>query len=256
MQNEIRCGISCLALRCLAIIMVICPQEHISHWRQQRNMHVTIEPSKYLHTAYILLHACVCTKSLVHTAYSIQDWSKARASVFTIASNGWAEVVFESIDILETLTLRSARSNQAWVETAGRWRCSQATHFSGGSRIWWRRVLLKYCMQSACENFCDCAHFRLNHAHFKSFWRESPCFTCQFSCFWSRFLPRHANVGHRSSFLCSPARDRRRIPCSLLPLLLSTRFSQKGGSMAPWDPPLDLPLDFSWSSHSCHYSYL
>ena len=48
---------------------------------------------------------------------------------------------------------------------------------------------------------CNHAHFRLNHAYFRSFLREISCSTCQSIRSWSTFLLRYAKVSHKSSFL-------------------------------------------------------
>ena len=59
-----------------------------------------------------------------------------------------------------------------------------------------------------CAKIYDHAHFLLNHAHFRSFWREMSCSTCQsINSFRSRFILMHAKVSHRSNFLRSPAKE-------------------------------------------------
>ena len=77
------------------------------------------------------------------------------------------------------------------------------------------------------------------HAHFQSFWRETSSSTCWSISFQSRTMLKDAKVNHRTSYLCSPAREEGSISS-----IISTWCSQKGGSVAPWDPPLDPPLNW------------
>ena len=92
--------------------------------------------------------------------------------------------------------------------------------------------VLIYCWARSAREFLEAT------PTFDRFLRQSISSTSPIDLFSNEFLLKHSKVSHSSSFFSSVAR--KGVP--IISILLSARYSQKGGSCAPLDPPLDPPL--------------
>ena len=79
------------------------------------------------------------------------------------------------------------------------------------------------------------AHFWTNHAHFRSFLRQSTSSTSPIDLFSNEFLLKHSKVSHSSSFLSSVARKGGSIYLSSVYFLV-LGVAKRGVPVHPWIP--------------------
>ena len=129
---------------------------------------------------------------------------------------------------------------------------------------WWIQDLVKegssiVLRAKSARKFLRPRQLWLNHAHFRSFWRETSCSTCQSIRFRSRSILRHAKVSHRSSYLCSPAREEG----SIQPIISTCQYlvQPKGGIHGSLGSPSRsatgvcqwLYLEYQWLYLECQW---
>ena len=132
--------------------------------------------------------------------------------------------------ILKEPPRKNSLTKDQWKETQ-----SGSILISGGSRISRRGVPIYHCARSAREFLEATPTFGQNHAHFRSFWRQSTSSFSPIDLFSNEFLLKHSKVSHSSSFLSSVARKGGSIYLSSVYFLV-LGVAKRGVPVHPWIP--------------------